>query len=149
MTERPISRRTAIAAAVAITCMPGIAEAPDPIFAVLQSFERAQEALAKAIKAAVLPPEQMLTPAFVETQSRLKDTYAIFKKARLDLLTTTPMTRAGMASLLIRLRQPTYTNQPDGEPSLLVEALCWHDEPTREAACTVLNRVNAIVLKIV
>ena len=148
-----ISRRAAIAGAVATTTM-GAAEAaaPDPIFAVLEKFRLAQQALSKAVKAADSPPEQWLTPAYVEAQASLKDAYASVKKAQLNLLTTMPTTRPGLASLLVRLGQATHIEGPmtngNVEPGLLVEAMCWDDEQSRRAACAVLNRLAVLVLKI-
>jgi len=143
-----ISRRTAIAGAAAMTCTPSIAQVPDPIFPVLETFQLAQAALADAIKNAVdLPQGQWLTPSYVEANSEMKAAYAIFKKGQLELLTTVPTTRAGLASLLIRLGQPTHSGQPPNDPGLLVEALCWH-EPTREAASTVLSRLAELFLTI-
>src|SRR3954451_17409901 len=149
--EPTISRRSAIAGAAAITLTVKGAEAgapDDPILPVLETFRLAQQALTEALKAADLPTEQWQTRAYIEAQNIQKDAYSFFKKAQLDLLTTRPTTRAGLASLLIRLGQPTHTDQPNGEPGLLVEALCWHDEPTREAACRVLNRLGSLVLTI-
>jgi hypothetical protein len=72
---------------------------------------------------------------------------------QLDLLTTMPTTRAGLAALLDRLGQATHFQQSivtdgDIEPGLLMEAMCWHDQRTRAAACTVLSRIAALVLKI-
>ena len=144
-----ISRRAAIAAAAAMTCTPGIAQAPDPILPALETFRIAQTALADATKKAVdLPQGQWLTASYVEANSELKAAYDDLKKAQLELLTTAPTTRAGLASLLIRLGQPTHTDQPSDDPGLLVEALCWHDEPTRKAASTVLSRLAELSLTI-
>ena len=119
------------------------AAAPDPIFSVLGKFRLAQQALSKAVQAADLPPEQWLTPVYVEAQTELKDTYLWFRKTQLDLLTTMPTTRTGLAALLVRLGQGTDAERP----GLLVDAMCWQDE-TQEAACTVLNRLAALVLTI-
>src|SRR5258705_4928556 len=157
LAESTISRRSAIATIVAVAATGSLAEAGavDPIFPVLETFRLAQEALFKAIKASAdLPQEQWLTPHYVEAKSKLDGAYALFKKAQLDLLTTMPTTRAGVAALLVRLGQATHFQQPsvtngDIEPGLLVEAMCWRDEPTRAAACTVLGRIAALVLKTV
>jgi len=145
-TKSTISRRSVFAGAAATTCTIGMAEAraPDPIFSVLERFRIAQGSLFKAIKAADLPREQWLTPSFSEAQGNLKHAYACFKEVRLELLTTMPTTRAGLASLLVQLGQATN----DIEPNVLVEAMCWDDEPTREAASTVLSRVAGLVLTI-
>jgi hypothetical protein len=143
-TKSTISRRAAIAGAVAITMSAAEAGAPDPIFPVLERFGLAQRALSKTVKATDLPPEQWLRSTYVEAQSNLKDAYTVFKKARLDLLTTMPTMRTGLAALLVRLGQGTDVEQTN----LLVEAMCWEDEPTQKTACTVLNRLAALVLKI-
>jgi hypothetical protein len=55
-----------------------------------------------------------------------------------------PTMRTGLAALLVRLGQGTDVEQTN----LLVEAMCWEDEPTQKTACTVLNRLAALVLKI-
>jgi hypothetical protein len=148
-----ISRRSAIAGIVAITTGAAEAAAPDPIFPVLEKFRLAQEALSDAVnEAGDLPREQWLTPAYDDAKSKMDGAYAFFKMAQLDLLTTMPTTRAGLASLLMRLGQPPRTERSisngNVEPSLLVEAMCWDDEPSRTAACTVLSRMAALVLKI-
>ena len=70
---------------------------------------------------------------------------------QLDLLTTMPTTQAGLASLLVRLGQATHPRQPTitnghSEPGLLADAMCWDDEPTREAASTVLSRIASLVI---
>jgi len=153
-TKSTISRRSAIAGGAAISFSLCVAEAgpPDPIFAVLQSFELTQQGLLKAIKASAdLPEEQWLAPAYVEAKSNLDEAYAVFKMAQLDLLTTMPTTRAGLAALLARLGQATHPRQltiTNGhiEPGLLTDAMCWHDEPTREAASTVLSRIASLVI---
>src|SRR5262249_17398512 len=138
-----ISRRAAIAGAVATTLSVAEAAAPDPIFPVLEQFRLAQQTLSKAVEAADLPPEQWLTAAYGGAQTQLKNTYSWFRRAQLDLLTTMPTTRSGLAALLACLGQEADVERP----SLLVDAMCWEDE-TREAACTVLNRLSALVLKI-
>jgi hypothetical protein len=108
-------------------------------------------ALFKAIKASAdLPQKEWLSSAYVEAKSNLDGAYATFKKARLDLLTTMPTTRDGLASLLVRLGQATHFEQTsdsngDVEPGLLVEAMCWNDEPARKAACAVLGRIASLV----
>jgi len=145
-----ISRRAAIAGALAPTMSIAEAAAADPIFPVLEKFQLAQQALSKALKAADLPRGEWLTPAYVEAQTELKNTYASFRKAQLSLLTTMPTTRAGLAALLDRLGQATHVPVTSGniEPALLAEAMCWGDEQNRRAADTVLNRLAALVLKI-
>jgi hypothetical protein len=146
-----ISRRFAIAGIVAITAGAAKAAPPDPIIRTIERFRLAEEALSDAVKeAGDLPREQWLTPAYDHAKSNVDGSYAFFKKAQLDLLTTMPTTRAGMASLLMRLGQSSHPERSisDVEPNLLVDAMCWGDEPTRMAACTALSRIAALVLKI-
>src|SRR5258705_11920054 len=104
-TRSPVSRREAIAAVAVVAATGSLAKAStvDPIFAVLETYRLAQVALFKAIKASAdLPQEEWLSSAYVEAKSNLDGAYATFKKARLDLLTTMPTTRDGLASLLVR-----------------------------------------------
>jgi len=149
-----VSRRSAIAAVAAVVAAGslGQAGAVDPIFPVLEAFRIAEEALFRAIKG--LLHEQGLSSAHVEAKNNLDEAYALFKKAQLDLLTTMPITRAGVAALLVRLGQATHLQQAavsngDIEPGLLIEAMCWNDEPAREAARAVLGRIASLVLAIV
>src|SRR5712672_108515 len=153
LAESTISRRSAIAAVAAVAATGSLARAGaiDPIFPVQDAFRLAEEALYKAVKD--LPEEQGLSSAFVDAKNNLDEAYALFKKAQLDLLTTTPTTRAGVAALLVRLGQATHSQRAaasngDIEPGLLFEAMCWNDEPAREAACAVLGRIGSLVLTI-
>jgi len=153
LAESTISRRSAIAAVAAVVATVSLTQAGavDPIFPVLEAFRLAEKALFKAIKG--LPQEQGLSSAYVEAKNNLDQASALFKKAQLDLLTTMPTTRAGVAALLVRLGQATHFQQAaasngDIEPGLLFEAMCWNDEPAREAACAVLGRIASLVLTI-
>src|SRR5262245_2530790 len=99
-TSPTISRRAAIAGPLATAIGVAEAAAPDPIFPILEKLRLAQDALSNTIKAADLPREQWLTPSYAEVQTELKNNYAAFRKALLDLFTTMPTTRAGLAALL-------------------------------------------------
>src|SRR5436189_2753696 len=65
LAESTISRRSAIAAVVAVAATGSLAQAGavDPIFPVLDAFRLAEEALYEAVKG--LPEEQGLSSAFV------------------------------------------------------------------------------------
>jgi len=142
-TNPTISRRAAIAGPLAAAIGVAEAAAPDPIFPILEKLRLAQDALSNTIKAADLPREQWSTSEYAEVQTELNNNYAAFRKALLDLLTTMPTTRAGLAALFVTLGKGFDDVE---QPNLLIEAMCWEDE-TRQAGCTVLKRLAALVLK--